>query len=161
MAVWSLRFRRREISIHVYFRLSFCTIDLTINGVNTTSLPDVCNAMVKMAPPFILTFQLVGAEKALRNIKLFYIQRNLDNIPGRVRKAGRRRNGALLVEVLNEKRQPEDLTLLKMMDVDHWTLVSEQNRIPARYIGRRNTDVSQINFHTRHIDCSIEEICYL
>jgi hypothetical protein len=29
--------------------------------------------MVKMAPPFFLTSQLVMAEKALRNVELFYI----------------------------------------------------------------------------------------
>lgn len=82
-------------------------------------MPDVCNPIVKITPPFFLTFQLVGAEKALRNINLFYIQRNLDSITRRVRKAGRRRNDALLVDVLNEKRPSEDLTPLKMVDVDH------------------------------------------
>jgi hypothetical protein len=65
--------------------------------------------MVKMAPPLFLTPQIVGAEKALRNVKLFYIQGNLSKIPGRVKNVGRRRNGALFIEVLNEKPPPRIL----------------------------------------------------
>jgi hypothetical protein len=38
-----------------------------------------------------------------------------------------------------------------MIDVDHWTLVSEQGQIPGRYIERRDTNVSQVSLLTRHI----------
>jgi hypothetical protein len=57
------------------------------------------------SPPLFLTSQLVVAEKHSEILNYFII-------PDRIRNAGRIRNGALLVWVLNEKTPSQGFTAL-------------------------------------------------
>jgi hypothetical protein len=66
---------------------------------------------VKMPAPHFITFKLQDPKKSTRGINPFYVQKALDGIAGKVRNATRLKNGALLVDVFNEKEQMFSLRL--------------------------------------------------
>jgi hypothetical protein len=51
-----------------------------------------------------MMFRLKNTENNMRTISLFYIQKALDDIAGKVKNASRLKDGTLLVEVQNDKQ---------------------------------------------------------
>jgi hypothetical protein len=98
--------------------------------------PTIKAVNVRMPVPHFVTFKLKDADKTMRQINQFYIQKAVDAIAGKVKSGSRLRNGTLLIETQNNKQAKLLLKANLPVQVERHVSLTFSRSYERQFLGR-------------------------